>query len=401
MKRTRYFLIVLFSFLGLTSFSQGEFIVEIDRTTGSYIKTGPLINGINTVYYDFRALNENDGVFMFASSTPSKRLFSIDVSNDAIISNPLYDNLVEFEYSNSANLLYGLLKDDANNVKYLASINTSTAVATTIGDPISGSSTFQGKSAINQSGNTYTFICPPNLLYSINTNNGNIFSNPALQLSSNETIVNICYSNSSGILYGLLIDNTIQKHFLISINISTGVITRIGSGGSIFGANGSSTIDEQNQQYICLYSSSTMGGYGVATIDIATGNILHNNLVTTFSTSDNFINVEYDNIQSKLYSMHWDNLIEPLGINSITQYSDIKFFPNPFTTQTVLQTDRHLQDATLTLYNSLGQQVRQVSNISGLTATLHRDNLPSGLYYLQLTQDNQTIATDKLVITDK
>jgi len=400
MKKTKYILIILFSFLGLTSFSQGEFIVEIDRTTGDYIKTGPLINGIVLVYYDFRAYDENNGIFIFASNSPTQSLYSIDVSNDAIISNPLYDNLVEFEYSNTANILYGLLKDDINNVKYLASINTSTAVATTIGDPISGSSTFQGKSAIYQSGNTYTFICPPNLLYSMNTNNGNILSNPALQLSSNETIVNICYSNSSGILYGLLIDNNIQKYFLSSINILTGAVTRIGAGGAIFGANGSSTIDEQNQQYICLYSSSTIGGYGIATIDIATGNILHNNLVTTFSTSDNFINVEYDNVQSKLYSMHWDNLTEPLGINSITQNSNITFFPNPFTTQTTLRTDKILKDATLILYNALGQQTTQVNNINGQTVTLHCDNLPCGLYYLQLTQDNQTIATDKLVITD-
>jgi hypothetical protein len=75
-------------------------------------------------------------------------------------------------------------------------------------------------------------------------------------------------------------------------------------------------------------------------------------------------------------------------------------FPNPFTSQTTLQIDKSLANSSLTLYNSLGQQVKQVNNISGQTVTLHRDNLPSGLYYLQLTQDNKTIATDKLVIAD-
>jgi photosystem II stability/assembly factor-like uncharacterized protein len=88
------------------------------------------------------------------------------------------------------------------------------------------------------------------------------------------------------------------------------------------------------------------------------------------------------------------------GINEINVHNSITIYPNPFSTQTILQTEKTLANATLTLYNSLGQQVKQIINISGQTVTLHRDNLSSGLYYLQLTQDNQTIATDKLVITD-
>ncbi len=78
----------------------------------------------------------------------------------------------------------------------------------------------------------------------------------------------------------------------------------------------------------------------------------------------------------------------------------IQISPNPFTAQTTLQTDKIFKNATLTLYNSLGQQVRQVNNISGQTVTIQRNNLSSGLYYFQLTNNNQTIATDKLVVTD-
>jgi len=74
--------------------------------------------------------------------------------------------------------------------------------------------------------------------------------------------------------------------------------------------------------------------------------------------------------------------------------------PNPFTFQTTLQTDNYLQNATLTLYNSLGQQVRQEPNISGRTFNLKRENLPMGLYFLQLSQDNKSITTDKLVISN-
>lgn len=89
------------------------------------------------------------------------------------------------------------------------------------------------------------------------------------------------------------------------------------------------------------------------------------------------------------------------GINNSNFYPcQFKFFPNPFSTQTTLQTDNHLHNATLTVYNCFGQIVRKIKNISGNTATLHRDNLPNGLYFVELTQDNKQIETKKLIITD-
>jgi len=78
----------------------------------------------------------------------------------------------------------------------------------------------------------------------------------------------------------------------------------------------------------------------------------------------------------------------------------VNIFPNPFSFLTTLQTDILLKNATLTVYNCFGQTVAQIKNISGQTVTLHRDNLPSGLYFVRLTEENKTIAVDKLVITD-
>jgi hypothetical protein len=90
------------------------------------------------------------------------------------------------------------------------------------------------------------------------------------------------------------------------------------------------------------------------------------------------------------------------GISSYDQNvsSHVNIFPNPFSTQTTLQTDNPFRNATLTVYNLYGQTVKQINNISGQTIALHRDNLQSGLYFVQLTQDNQVIAIDKLIITD-
>jgi ligand-binding sensor domain-containing protein len=80
--------------------------------------------------------------------------------------------------------------------------------------------------------------------------------------------------------------------------------------------------------------------------------------------------------------------------------NSITIFPNPFSTQTTLKADFIFKDATLRIYNSFGQEVRQIKNLSGQTTQLHRDNLPVGVYFLLLTQENKTIASTRLIITD-
>ena len=88
------------------------------------------------------------------------------------------------------------------------------------------------------------------------------------------------------------------------------------------------------------------------------------------------------------------------GITEISKNALLTASPNPFSSSTTLQTSNKFKNATLTLYNSIGQQVKQLNNIYGQTITLHRDNLPSGLYFLRLTQVGRTFATNKLIIVD-
>ena len=78
----------------------------------------------------------------------------------------------------------------------------------------------------------------------------------------------------------------------------------------------------------------------------------------------------------------------------------ISVYPNPFSSSTTLQADNLFHNATLTVYNSFGQTVKQIKNISGQTVILSRDNLASGLYFVHFTQDSQVIARKKLFITD-
>jgi Secretion system C-terminal sorting domain len=87
------------------------------------------------------------------------------------------------------------------------------------------------------------------------------------------------------------------------------------------------------------------------------------------------------------------------SVQELTNKFAVKLSPNPFSTQTTLLTDNIFHNATLTMVNYFGQIVKQIKNISGKTITLYRDNLPSGLYFIRMTQDNEVISADKLVIT--
>lgn len=86
------------------------------------------------------------------------------------------------------------------------------------------------------------------------------------------------------------------------------------------------------------------------------------------------------------------------GINEINPENSVTVYPNPFSTETILQSGEILNDATLTACNLYGQQVKQIKNITGQTITFNRDNLPSGIYFIRIIQDNKTIATKKIII---
>lgn len=92
---------------------------------------------------------------------------------------------------------------------------------------------------------------------------------------------------------------------------------------------------------------------------------------------------------------------DPLSTNNISVKNKFSIFPNPFSSQTTLQTAGRLHNASLTIYNSVGQTVKRIDNLIGQTIIFHRDNLPTGLYFVRLTQDGNTISADKFVITDK
>ncbi|MBI4931792.1 MAG: T9SS type A sorting domain-containing protein [Bacteroidetes bacterium] len=129
------------------------------------------------------------------------------------------------------------------------------------------------------------------------------------------------------------------------------------------------------------------------------------------ATVDIFIQdpaLDHDGFQMQSSFAYKDSILDnyllcyngTLSVGEELNKTGIRVFPNPFSWEITLKMKDNFNNATLTVYNSFGKQVKQLKNISEQTITLHRDNLPSGLYFLRLTQDNKTISADKLVITD-
>lgn len=97
------------------------------------------------------------------------------------------------------------------------------------------------------------------------------------------------------------------------------------------------------------------------------------------------------------------NIIENYATTSqevLSEKNRTLIYPNPFNTFTEIHLSENLIYADLILYNSFGQEVKQVKNVTGQTITLYRDNLSSGIYLVRIIQNNKVIATDKLVIID-
>ena len=133
------------------------------------------------------------------------------------------------------------------------------------------------------------------------------------------------------------------------------------------------------------------------------GNDFGNSIIATYDNG--FAIVGYTTSFGSAFKEVYFLKTDSLGlITSLHKYQIgeplIKIFPNPFSYSTTLQISTNLNNLTLSLLNSFGQEVKQFKNINGYSFTFIRDNLPSGIYFLRLSQKNELIAIKKIVIID-
>jgi len=90
----------------------------------------------------------------------------------------------------------------------------------------------------------------------------------------------------------------------------------------------------------------------------------------------------------------------PVGIpNYNLQRINISISPNPMQDKTIVEFDHHLNISySLFLLDHLGNTVRTFIDLSKNQIEIHRDNLSSGLYIVQLRSGNKVISTHKLIV---
>jgi len=88
------------------------------------------------------------------------------------------------------------------------------------------------------------------------------------------------------------------------------------------------------------------------------------------------------------------------GVNETQAAYGLKVYPNPFSTDAMLECKQALNQGSLSILNAVGQEVKHLDQLKGNRIALHRDNLPAGVYFLRLSEGNRVVAVQKLVLVD-
>ncbi|NVO03232.1 MAG: T9SS type A sorting domain-containing protein [Bacteroidetes bacterium] len=72
--------------------------------------------------------------------------------------------------------------------------------------------------------------------------------------------------------------------------------------------------------------------------------------------------------------------------------------PNPFSTFCNLSFTKPLLNAKLRIYDNLGKEVRQITNLSGKEIKIKKENLKSGIYFLKIEDKNGFVGNGKMVV---
>jgi len=89
----------------------------------------------------------------------------------------------------------------------------------------------------------------------------------------------------------------------------------------------------------------------------------------------------------------------PSAINDSYETQLLKIYPNPFTQSAILEFDNQTNtNHTLKIYSVTGKLMRTINNITMGKVKIEKENLTSGIYFLQLLNDRQVVSNGKLII---
>jgi hypothetical protein len=99
----------------------------------------------------------------------------------------------------------------------------------------------------------------------------------------------------------------------------------------------------------------------------------------------------------------YQNILVQNNIQTIASVKELNnevhynLYPNPFSDKAILDFPSVKQKTTFNLYNTNGQIVKTIGNITSGQVIIDHEGLSSGLYYFMLQTDNKIIATGKLI----
>ena len=402
-------LLLLFSFK--QGIAQVEYIVTVDPTTGVHTKIDS-IQGVKWItLFNYSTFDKINGRFIFRGGDAGSNwaLYTIDVTTGNIIYNPPFpvlvnsaDNIIELEFDNSSGMLYALHWDATLQKEFLISIDQVTGSYTKI-DSIPGVKWIAGwnYSTYDHVNGRYIFrgadAAMNWALYSIDVSTGSIISNPTFpQVNVPDVITGLEYDNSSGNLYGLLWDDSLQTEFFITVDQTTGIHTIL---SSIPGVNqikhSSTSIDELNGRYI-FEGADPVSGWKLYSIDLTNGNVLFDpSFPVGLTPPENVIELDFDDSTGVLYALHW-SINTNSGINDVINESFL-VYPNPIKEKARIRFNRIQSKVDIEIYNSKGEIVKELHGENTKLLEFDRGNLKAGIHFVRIVNDANNVVR-KIII---
>ncbi len=160
--------------------------------------------------------------------------------------------------------------------------------------------------------------------------------------------------------------------------------------------------------YLSCWVKNGLYDFSLRVDHLPFGATIDTSLVTTDDWQ--FVSMPFttNNVDTMVGIRYWSNgacvdlvrvTCEQLTATTSLQVEKLTVFPNPTQEKSILNFN-HLPDAyyTLNIFNSTGHLVKTIPNIQNNQIELYRDNLPKGLYLLQLRTKNSVKAIGKWLL---
>jgi len=105
-----------------------------------------------------------------------------------------------------------------------------------------------------------------------------------------------------------------------------------------------------------------------------------------------------NDLNSKIFLVKTDSQGFTAISENLTNNMIVTVFPNPFSDNCIIQlnTDK-FSEFRIVIYNSIGQIIREIKNLSENSFTFSKDNLSTGFYFYNIERKNKIMASGKII----